>query len=184
MARSTKFNILAGVGAMALVSAMVMQMSSAAFTGSTGNAGNSIAAGTVSLSDSKAGTAMFSVADMRPGDTASTSCIDVTYTGSLTPSEALDLAVTVGGTGLATDLAMTIQIGTQVADCSLFVADLVGGTLFTGKLSAFTTAISTGWTPAQDAVKTFKFTAALPLAAPNSAQGKTATAAFTWSATS
>ena len=54
----------------------------AAFSATSVNAGNTFAAGTVALSDNDAGSSMYGVANRVPGDSVTT-CIRVTYTGSL-----------------------------------------------------------------------------------------------------
>lgn len=99
-----KIRIAGAAAGVVLVSGIVLQVSSAAFTDTTENAGNSWEAGTVVLSDSRSGTAMFTAENMVPGD-GDTQCIDVTYSGSVTPSEAIALHAdvvesTVDGNGL------------------------------------------------------------------------------------
>ena len=84
-----KIRIAGGAAGLALVSGMVLQVSSAAFTGTTENAG-SWGAGTVELSDSRNGVAMFAAQNMVPGD-GDSQCIDVTYDGSVTPAQAIAL---------------------------------------------------------------------------------------------
>ena len=62
---------------------IVWSASDAAFSGTTTNAGNSVTAGVVSVSDDDAGTALFNVTGAVPGS-PQTRCINVTYTGSTT----------------------------------------------------------------------------------------------------
>ncbi|MBB4692289.1 hypothetical protein [Paractinoplanes abujensis] len=66
-------------------SAVVWQASYAGFTGVTSNPGNTLAAGTVSIADNDANSAMFTASNVAPG-VAGVACIGVQYTGSLTPS--------------------------------------------------------------------------------------------------
>src|SRR6058998_1719961 len=68
-----------------------------AFSATTQNSGNSFSAGTVILSDDDSGSAMLSLANAKPGD-SDTSCIVVTYTGSLAAT--VRLYGTTTGTGL------------------------------------------------------------------------------------
>lgn len=186
MARFNKLNLAAGLGAVALVSGMVLQMSSAAFTGSTSNAGNSWDAGTVSLSDNKSGSALFSATGLKPTDNVS-NCIQVTYNGSITPSGAIDLAAsvtntTVGGNGLGDDLDVTVTMGLAGTTCAL---PGVGTTVYTGTLAGLATAQDT-WTPVVgvDTMRPFTFSVTLGNDTANDAQGEGADATFTWSATS
>ena len=53
-----------------------------AFSGTTTDAGNTFAAGSVTLTDNDSSTAMFSMAGLKPGD-SDTACIKVTSTGTL-----------------------------------------------------------------------------------------------------
>ncbi|MBL7261157.1 hypothetical protein [Paractinoplanes lichenicola] len=66
-------------------SAVVFQASHAAFTGTTDNRTNSLSAGTVTITDNRAGVAMFTASSLAPGATGQY-CIGVSYTGSITPS--------------------------------------------------------------------------------------------------
>lgn len=182
--------VIGSVAAVALVAAMVVRTTDAAFTDTTENAGNSWDAGTVTLTDDDAGSAMFTVTDMAPGD-SNTSCIEVTYNGSITPSSAVDLYASVSetvvsGDGLGNDLDVTVDIGGAGETCDVA---LTKTSVYSGTLAAFNTSsspISTGWTPApgSDTTRAFEFTATLGSDTPNSAQGEGADATFTWSASS
>lgn len=186
----------AGIAAgLVLVSGIVLQVSSAAFTGSTDNTGNSWDAGTVTLTDDDAGSALFTATDQKPGDTA-TQCIEVTYGGSITPSAAVDLFAAVTetndgtGNGLGDDLDVVVEVGAAGSSCLLF--GLGGTEVYNGTLAGFNTsasALSTGWTPVvggltPDTMRPFRFTVTLGADTPNDAQGDGADADFTWSATS
>jgi hypothetical protein len=188
-----KIRIAGAVAGTVLVSGMVLQVSSAAFTDTTESAGNSWAAGTVALSDSRGGSAMFAATNMVPGD-GETQCIDVTYDGTVTPAQAIALHASVtesgvgGGNGLGDDLDVVLQVGAAGTDCASGEA---GTTVFEGTLAGFGAAASldTGWTPdaegsASDMSRPFRFSIVLGDDTPNDAQGDGATATFTWSATS
>lgn len=191
-----RIRIAGALAGTALVSGMVLQVSSAAFSDTTENPANSWAAGTVALSDSRAGSAMFEAVNMVPGDGES-QCIAVIYDGSVTPSEAIALHAAVtestdaAGNGLGDDLDVTVEVGPAGADCSTSAAG-AGTSIYTGTLAGFHAAadpLATGWTPdaadgATDMSRPFWFTIALGDDTPNDAQGDGATAAFTWSATS
>jgi hypothetical protein len=166
-----------------------------AFSGQTFSTGNSFAAGTVQLADNDVGGAMLSLSNAQPGAT-DTSCILVTYSGSLASTVTLYGAV--AGT-LAPYLTLTITRGDDPTpvfhDCNGFVADptnYIGagaGVVYQGGLSAFPTSYAAGlvdplaaspetWTTGE--THTYRF--AVSLADDNGAQGQSATASFTWEA--
>lgn len=75
---------VAVVVSLVATSGLVWQASHAAFTSRTGNDGNQITTGTVRITDTDSGSAMFPVGGplLRPGDQGS-ACITVTYEGSV-----------------------------------------------------------------------------------------------------
>jgi len=192
-----RLRIAGAAAGIVLVSALVLQVSSAAFTGSTSSDGSSWAAGTVSLSNDRNGAAMFSSTAMVPGDVV-TQCIEVTYTGTADPGAAITLhaanvasvAGGAGGDGLADDLDVTVRIGAAGSDCG---DDLSAAPVLynNGALLAFDglgSPISTGWTPdaggGTDLMRPFLFRVELGADTANDAQADSATADFVWSATS
>lgn len=176
---------------------LVWQSSYAAFNAVVDNGGNSWSAGTVALSGDDnsnsgtgaVGTAMFTPTNLKPGSTGS-DCVKVTYGGSL--ASAVKVYVRPGG---LTDLdALAAQIDVIVVEgdgggfrsCGSFAA---GTTIYTGTLSGLATAATNftsgrgTWSPtAAGEVKTYKITYTLRSTAPNTMQGKTAGATFTWEA--
>lgn len=186
MAGTLRFQLAAAVAGLAMVSGLVFQTSSAAFSGTTTNTGNSFTAGTVSLTDDDSSTAMFSLSNLKPGD-SSTKCIQLTYTGSLASSIKLYGAIG-GGTSLGQYLTVTITSGTPgtFADCSTFS----GTQLYTGTLANFASTYTNwssglsdaNWTPSTSGqTRAYKFV--VTLQDNNSAQGLTATStSFTWEA--
>jgi hypothetical protein len=176
----------APVAAFLLVGALVVVGSRAAFSATTDNTANAWSSGTVVLADDDTGSGMFNVTNMKPGST-STKCITVTYSGTLSPAD-IRLYGTVAGTGLATYLTTTIEIGSggSFASCAGFV---VGSTPYSGTLASFGSTYTNwasglaNWTTASTPEsKTLRFTTTLPSGASNSAQGLTASATFTWEA--
>jgi hypothetical protein len=166
-----------------------------AFSSETTNAANSFAAGSVELTDNDLGAAMLSLSNAQPGAT-DTSCILVTYSGSLSSTVRLYGAFT--GT-LAPYLTLTVTRGDDPTpvfdDCNGFVADstdYVGagqGVVYQGALSAFPSTYAAGlvdplaaspetWTTGE--THTYRFV--VSLADDNGAQGLTSTAVFTWEA--
>ena len=184
--RARIMSAAAPVAAFLVVGALVVVGSRAAFSATTDNTSNAWSAGTVVLADDDSASAMFNATNMKPG-TTSTKCITVTYSGTLSPAD-IKLYGTVAGTGLATYLNTTVEIGTggSFASCTGFV---LGSTLYTGTLATFGSTY-TNWasglanwtTSSTPQSKTLRFTTTLDAAAPNTAQGKTASATFTWEA--
>ncbi len=153
------------------------------FSATTTNAGNEISAGTVALSDNDAGSAMYNLNGATPGDTA-TSCIKVTYFGSLNSDVRLYSPDTVGV--LAPYVDMTIEEGTQSSstfpDCTGFTAS--GGPIYSGTLTnlvathySFATGIDTDpfgladWNQGDSAV--YRFTVTLRSSTPQSVEAQT-----------
>ena len=178
---------IAAVGAGLLVmSLLVVTGSRAAFTASTSNGVNNFAAGTVVLADDDADSVMFNLTGMKPGDTA-TKCVNVSYTGSL-PAD-IKLYGTVGGTGLATYLDTAVDVGTGAAggssmDCTGFTGPT---NIHTGTLAAFGAAHTDysngagGFTGATNpSSRSYRIT--VTLQDDDAAQGRTASATFTWEA--
>lgn len=180
----SKKAIIAAAGSLALISGLISTSSTAAFTGSTTNPGNAWTAGSVSISDSASGTAMFTQSGLVPGDTGSR-CLVVTYGGDVAADVRLSASVT-GGTGLDGYLDLVVDAGTgSAADCSDFAVSAPG--LFTGTLATMATAnagFATGvdtWAPTGvGQTRTYRFT--WTLQDDNNAQGLTTQAGFTWEA--
>lgn len=151
-----------------------------AFTSQADNDNNVVSAGTVVLADNDGGTApLYAIADAKPGSTQ-TSCINVSYTGSLDATVKLYTPDTIGDLGPVVNL--TIEAGTQAVPsypgCTDFVAQT---TLFDAALSTFPTSYAGGitdfpgagtkWVNGDSVV--YRVTATLSATAPDSAQGDT-----------
>ncbi len=113
------------------------------------------------------------------------SCINVTYSGSLTPAE-VSLYGVVSGTGLDDYLDLVVEVGHGGAgpECERFTPM---ATVFSGTLAGFGVRHSDfadglrAWTPATSPeVRSYRFT--VTLQDDNRAQGKSATATFSWEA--
>jgi predicted ribosomally synthesized peptide with SipW-like signal peptide len=152
----------------------------AAFSSQTDNPGNNVTAGTVTLADNDSGTALYDIANAKPGSTQ-TSCIRVNYTGSLDADVKLFTPSTIGALG--PHVTLKIESGTQAVPvfptCVGFSAET---TLFDAALSTFPTAYASGvsdypgivaskWVN-NDAV-VYRVTATLAANAPDTAQGNT-----------
>ncbi|MCW2539141.1 MAG: hypothetical protein JWN95_866 [Frankiales bacterium] len=157
--------------------ALVWQASYAAFSSTTVNPGNTFTAGSVVLTDNDSGTAVFTTAALKPGDSGS-SCITVTYSGSLTPSAPVQLYVASGdatdtpgsgGGALSTALDFSVETATgsgifgSGAPCTALSGTAIFGsaantTITAGAMlsdfvaknaysSGGTTSVSSAWTP-------------------------------------
>lgn len=162
----------------------------AAFTSTSGNSGNGFAAGTVVLADDDAGSALWSVANRIPGDTV-TSCIRVTYSGSLDANVRLYSATAVGTVDQY--LNLTVERGlmpgtTTFPNCTSFSSQstIYSGTVqgfknanntYTNGLSAYPGA-QTKWSTNDTLVYRFTIT----LQNVYGAQGLTSAATLTWEA--
>jgi hypothetical protein len=188
--------LLLSLSVFGLVAAVIGAASTfSAFTGTSADAGNTFAAGTVAIGDNDSGSASISMSSARPGDT-DTTCIAVTSTGTL-PS-LVKLYGTTTGTGLDAYLNLVVTRGTGAAgfdDCTGFTADatdwngLGAGVVYSGTLTAFPDSYAAGvqdprssvpeaWTTGES--HTYRF--ALTVADDNNAQGRNFTQTFTWEA--
>ncbi len=169
-------------------STVTWRTSSALFTATTVNSGDAFATGSVALSDNDLGSALFSVSNMKPGDTAA-KCIRVTYTGTLAS------AVRVYGTGLtvsggALDQWLDIQVEegtnslTTAGTCGTFTG---ASTIFANAaLDTFGTAYASGsgsWTPSSNpTTMDYRITYTLSSSAPNTMMAQNLSLTFTWEA--
>jgi len=186
--RFTVAKALAFLGAFLAVSFLVVGSSQAAFTSQTSNTGNSISVPTVQfdLTDNDSANAMFNNVTMLPNETDQ-SCIEVTYTGDLDPTDVAFYVAAPPTGNLAQYLNLQIDIGTDATptfdDCSSFVSN---STLYTGTLTSFASshhslaaALST-WDPSSlgDPTRVFRFT--ITVQNEPAAQNETAGFGFTW----
>jgi Camelysin metallo-endopeptidase len=164
-----------------------------AFSATTTNSGNAIAAGTVVLGDNDSGSAMYNVTNQKPGDTFQ-QCIKVNYTGSLSSSVKLYTASTIGSLGPYIDLQIRTGSGSPTfPGCTGFTpdaSDLYSGTLanFASTHSSYANGLldagpgaNTSWVNGDSVV--YRFTLTLQSGAPDAAQNtSTGSHAFTWEA--
>ena len=165
--------VVGGVASLASLGAF------SAFTSQTENPGNRVTAGSVTIADNDSGTALYNMSAAKPGQ-STTSCIQVTYTGTLDADVHLYTPSSIGTLGPQVNLK--IEPGTQASpsfpSCTGFTPD-AGGAIFDGALSTFPTTYAAGvvdnpgatvaWTE-NDAV-VYRVTATLSASAPDSAQG-------------
>jgi predicted ribosomally synthesized peptide with SipW-like signal peptide len=164
-----------------------------AFSATTTNSGNSIAAGTVVLGDNDVNQAMYGVTNQKPGDTFQ-QCIKVDYTGSLSSTVKLYTASTIGSLGQYIDLQIRTGSGSPTfPGCSGFSPD--GADLYNGTLANFASTYTnwsnglldagpgaaSSWVNGNSVV--YRFTLTLQSSAPDAAQNlSTGSHAFTWEA--
>lgn len=151
-----------------------------AFSSQTDNPGNVVTAGSVTLGDNDAGTALYSITAGKPND-SQTSCIRVSYSGSLDSTVKLYTPSTIGALG--PNVNLKVEAGTQASptfpSCTGFNSET---TLFDAALSTFPTSYAAGITdfPGTSATKwvngdavVYRVTATLSGSTPDSAQGTT-----------
>jgi hypothetical protein len=161
-----------------LLAAAAVAGSGADFTASSANPTNTFAAGTLTIGNSKAGTAILSAADMRPGDAATTGLVDIENTGSL--SGAFTLAHgPVTNTDSTNPLAAKLDV--VVTDCLATCDDGDDVTRYTGTLAAMGQDIALG-TYAPGAKHRYRFSVALAGSAGNEYQGDSSTVQFDFNA--
>jgi hypothetical protein len=185
--RATVFRAAAGLASLALMSALVVTTSRAAFSRTTDNSSNSFTSGNVDLTDDDSNTARFSDT-LELGETV-THCIEVTYSGTSDPSPVKFYS---GGftdtSNLADHLNVTIDEGNggDFSTCVGFTEDDAGAE-FAGTLTAFDAltgyGVSAGdWDPtAGGQSKTYRIAVELDAATPSAEQGQDVTGlTFTW----
>src|SRR2546428_377185 len=125
--------ILMTVLIIGLVGAIAGYGTFSAFSSTTSNSGNSFSAGTVVISDNDSNSAMYSVSNAKPGDSAS-ACITVTYSGSLAANVKLYTASTIGSLGSHLTLVVTQGTGTVSfgSACTNFTPDGSGSQIYNG----------------------------------------------------
>jgi hypothetical protein len=188
------FSVLVGVAVVTGLAATAAS-SFAAFSSLVGNSGNSIAFGTVSLSDNDASGATLSLSSAKPGD-SDTGCIKITYTGSLAANVRL-YASTSGA--LAPYVNLVVTRGTDSSpsfrSCTNFTADATNyigsgaGVIYSGALTSFPTSFASGLvdpssgSPATwNANDTHSYKLTLTLQDDNNDQGLSGSATISWEA--
>lgn len=143
--------------------------SGATFSSTSGNTISAATSGTLTQANSKAGQAVFNLDNLKPGDTLNGS-LKLTNTGSLPANFSLtEVASTNGFDG--ENLKLTIKNTTK------------NTTVYSGTFGGLAdgTKNTLGIWAAGDA-NDYTFTVTLDQAAPNTQQGKAATATYTWDA--
>lgn len=136
--------LLGTLAVIGLAASLIAVGAFSAFSATTTNPNNTFSAGSVTIEDNDAGSALYQVSNQGPGDVTD-SCIQVTYTGSLDADVKLYASSAIDADGQYVDLEITpgTQASPTFPDCTGFVPD-AGGAIYSGTLSAFGTSHS-GW---------------------------------------
>ena len=162
-----------------------------AFSSTTDNTGNTFSAGTVTIADNDAGSALYNVSNAKPG-VSTVSCILLTYSGSLDAD--VKLYTTSSVNAFASNVDLTIEKGTgsgSFPSCTGFTAQ---STIYSGTLANFASTdnsyangiaaypgAQTKWSTGDTLV--YRFTVTLNSGVSNAAQGgSTGSHSFTWEA--
>lgn len=174
-----------------LTTGLVAPASYAAFSSRVSNSGNSLALGSVNLTDDDAGAALLSLTNLKPGSSGSR-CIAVTSTGTLASAVKLYATDTATTRGLATYITLNVTQGSggTFGSCGGFAPLGSGSAVYSGTLAGFTgaaTGYSSGvgsWTPSGNGTETrsYQFAYTVSSSVPDTAQGGTAAFGLTWEA--
>ncbi len=166
-------------------SLVVWQSAYATFADSAGPVAATASTGTLTLTDDDAGTTLFTVSDLKPGDTG-TRCMRVTANGTSPADVRLYGTGRSGTAGLAAAMTLTVRLGTGgTPTCNGFTST---STVYTGTLAGFTaegfaTGLGSWSAPGRVATtRTYQLVWSLPTSAPLSAEGGTAAVSFVWEA--
>jgi spore coat-associated protein N len=169
-----------------LVAVGITAASGADFTASSANPNTTFATGTLSISNSKEGQAIFtSATDMRPGDPARVGTVDVGNGGSLSGAFTLTRGTP---TDSDTGNPLSGKLNVKVIDCGAFAGatpstcgDGNDQVKYTGKLSAMTSAVGLGTFGGGEKHR-YEFDVDVDSSAGNAYQGDSSTVTFTWDA--
>lgn len=141
--------------------------SGATFTSTTGNTISSVTSGSLKHTNSKDNAAIFNLTNIKPGDTVN-GALTITNTGSL--PAAFSLTETTSTNGFDADYLKLVVTNTTT-----------GTQVYSGTFGGLTDGAKNALGQIEaGAANTFRFTVTLDQSAPNSQQGKSASAAYTW----
>jgi hypothetical protein len=168
-----------------LLAAGAVVGSGADFTATSANPANTFASGTLTVGNSKAGVAVLSASNLRPGAAAQTGDVDIENTGSLSGAFTLSRGtVTNSDTGNPLDTKLNVT----VVDCGTFsggtpptCGDGDDANKYTGTLAGMTGSTALGSYGA-GAKHRYRFSVALDSTAGNAYQGDSSTVEFDFNA--
>jgi spore coat-associated protein N len=172
-----------------LLAAAAVVGSGADFTASSANPANTFSAGTLSILNSKEGTAVLSAANLRPGN-SSTGTVDIENTGGLSGAFTLSRTAPVDSDGAN---PLSAKLNLTITDCGTFngaTAPTCGDGDDVSKYSAGTIAqmgttghlVSALGTYAANEKHRYQFTVQLDNSAGNAYQGDTSSVEFDFNA--
>jgi spore coat-associated protein N len=167
-----------------LLAAGAVVGSGADFTASSANPSNTFASGTLTIGNSKEGTALFTASNLRPGDSATPGIVDIENTGSLSGAFTLSTSNVTNsdaGNPLAGKLNLT------VVDCGVFTGgnaptcgDGDDSTKYTGTIAAMGPTALGNYAAA--AKHRYRFSVTLDSSAGNAYQGDSSSVEFDFNA--
>lgn len=165
---SNRTKILVPLATLAAAGAIAVG-SGATFTSESGNTISAVTSGTLTQTNSKDGGAIFNLVDIKPGDVLNGS-LTLTNTGSLPAKFSLTEIASANGFA-ATWLTLTIKDVTA------------GTTVYDGNFGGLVDGAATALGTFQNGdAHQYTFTVKLDQDAPNTQQGKTASASYRWDA--
>jgi len=167
-----------------LVAVGITAASGANFNATSANPNTTFATGTLTIDNSREGAAIFtSATDMRPGDPARTSTVDIENAGTLSGTFTLSRSALNDSDG---SNPLSGKLNVKVIDCGTFASgtpacDGTDPVKYTGTLGAMSSAVSLGsWAGGEK--HRFEFDVDVDGSATNAYQGDSSTATFTWNA--
>jgi hypothetical protein len=153
--------------ATALAAGAIAVGSGATFTSQTSNTLSAVTSGTLSQENSKADSAIFELADIKPGDTLD-GYLSVTNTGTL--AAGFSLTETSSSNSFADDNLTLVITNTTT-----------GSEIYSGSFGGLADGVRNDLGVVEPGVRNdYRFTVALAEDAPNTEQGKTAGATYQW----
>ncbi|QIK75799.1 TasA family protein [Nocardioides piscis] len=143
--------------------------SGASFTAQTQNPGNSAVAGTLEQTNSLAGSSIFNLSNMKPGDTVNGK-VTVTNSGTLAANLKLTESGVANGFGQPAMLSITVTDVTTAAAPVVVASKRTFGTVGAIELGK--------WAAGES--RTYVFSVTIDAAADNTNQGDRADATYTW----
>lgn len=173
-----------------LLAAAAVVGSGADFTASSANPSNTFASGTLTIANSKEGTAVLAATNLKPGGTAAVGTVDIENTGSLSGAFTLSRTTPVDSDG---SNPLSGKLNITVVDCGTFsgstaptcgdgddVTKYSGGTI--AQMGTAGHLISGLGTYAADEQHRYQFTVQLDGSAGNPYQGDSSSVEFDWNA--
>ncbi|MDP9294511.1 MAG: CalY family protein [Actinomycetota bacterium] len=168
-----------------LVAVGITTASGANFNAQSANAANTFSTGSLTMDNSLAGAAILTASNLRPGDPATVSTVDIKNTGTLSGVFTLSK-----GTLSDSDATypMSAKLDATIVDCgvTLTVTDPICGdagdsTVYSGTIAGMGTGLALG-TFVPSARHRYQFSVALNSSADNNYQSDSSTVQFVWNA--